>query len=120
RARLRLWRGSRILFRRPARVFHQRSDFDRADTNPWDSRGDTDRLVEILRLNEKISAELFARLREPTVRDEPFAVAAPDAGCRRRWVQRGSVEILPARVELVRELYRLGAHPLLLGLAELA
>jgi hypothetical protein len=35
-------------------------------------------------------------------------------------VQRGGIEILSARAELVRELYRLGAHPLLLGLTELS
>jgi hypothetical protein len=47
---------------------------------------------------------LLARFCKRTVSHEPFAVADPDAGRRRRRLQRGAGQILPARRELLREL----------------
>ena len=60
----------------------------------------------VLGVDQEVAAELFARLRERAVGHQPFAVAHPDAGRRRRRVQRGGGQILAARLELLRELRR--------------
>src|SRR5438034_1339335 len=106
------------LTRRQACYLHYRPDFDGADTCPWNPCGDADRLVEILGVDQEVAAELFARLRERTIGQQPFAVAHPDAGRRRRWVQRVGGQILPTRVKLLRELRRLPVTLLPLGFAQ--
>ena len=73
---------SRTLIGWQARDLHDRPGFNEAQARPWNPCGDADRLVEILAVDEKLAAELFARLRERPVSDERFAVAHPDAGCR--------------------------------------
>src|SRR5205085_11527657 len=80
--------------------------------------GDGDRLVEIPGVDQEVAAQLFARLRERAVGDEPLALADADAGRRRRGVQRGGGEKLPGRVELVRQLRRLPVTLLPLGLVQ--
>src|SRR5882724_13525323 len=65
--------------------------------------GDADRLVEVLDVDQVEAAEMFARFLERTVGHKPFAVAHPNAGCRRDRVQRSSDHILPIRLEVVRE-----------------
>ena len=65
---------------------HDWSDFDSAQPCPRNPGSDTDCLVAILGLDQKIAAELFARLCERPVGDEHFAVAHPDADRCRRWM----------------------------------
>jgi hypothetical protein len=48
-----------------------------------------------------------------------FAFEHPHAGCRRSWLQRGGVQILPARVDLVGELHGFRTQSLQLGLAQI-
>ena len=67
------------------------------------SCSDGDGLVAIRDLDEHVATELLACFGKRTVGHEPFAVAHPDAGRRRRRVQRGATPILPTRRELVRE-----------------
>src|SRR6266568_5021576 len=106
------------LTRRQACDLHYRPDFDGAGACRWNPCGDADRLVEILGVDQEVAAELLARLRERTIGHEPFAVAHPDAGRRRRWVQRVGRQILPARVKVLRELRRLPVTLLALAFAQ--
>src|ERR1039457_4045017 len=99
--------GSPALIRRQSRNLNHRPDFDGALARPWDACRYADGLVEILRIDQEVAAELFAGLRERTVGDQPFAVAHLDAGGRRHRLQRGRGQILSVRLELVRELGRL-------------
>src|SRR5690242_559878 len=69
--------------------FDHRSDFDSTETGPGDARRDRDRLVEVLRFHQEIPSQLFARLCERAVGDEPPAVANADAGRGRRGMKRG-------------------------------
>ena len=63
-----------------------------------------------------VSAELFARFRKRTVGHQPLALAHPHAGRRRCRMQRSGSQILPARVEVLRELHGLHVALLPLGL----
>src|SRR4029453_11625029 len=111
-------RQSRPLSSRQAWDFNHRPDLDGPLTrhgNPW---GDTDRLVEMLGVDEKVAAELFARLRERTIRHEPFAVAYAAGGRHLCRGQRVGGQILPARFDLVRELRGFHVTRLPLGLAQ--
>src|SRR2546428_3540044 len=105
-----------MLMRRQAADLHQRPNFDGPQACAWDPSGDVDRLVEILGVDQKVAAQLFARLRERTVGHEPFAFAHPDAGRRRNRMQWGGGEILPGRPDLMHKLRGLLATLLLLGL----
>src|SRR5580704_15005388 len=93
-------------FRRQSGEFHHWPDLDRSLAGSGNAGGDADRRVEIRRLDEKIAAELLARLGEGAVRHEPFAVADPDARCRRNGMQWPGTEILARCVEVVRQLGR--------------
>src|SRR5437016_7941731 len=110
-----LERAAPTLFRR---ALPHGPDFDGARTGQRNSCGDGDGFVEILDVDEHVAAELLAGLRERTVGHEPFAVAHPDAGRRRRRVQRRAAQILPARRQLLRELHALPIDLLPLGHAE--
>jgi hypothetical protein len=98
---------------------HHRPDFDSARGVPMKPYGDADRLVEILGIDQAVTAELLACLCERTIGHERFAVALPDGGGRRRWVQRGAAQILSTRPELSSELHARLHHLLLRVLAEL-
>src|SRR5437867_1828692 len=100
------------------RTLPHRPDLDGARAGQWNSCGDGDGFVEILDVDEHVAAELLAGLRERTVGHEALAVAHPDAGRRRRRVQRGTAQILPARRELFRDLQGLPVDLLSLGHAE--
>src|SRR5438128_7703066 len=93
-------------------------DLDGARAGQWNSCGDGDGFVEVLDVDEHVAAELLAGLRERTVGHEALAVAHPDAGRRRRRVQRETAQILPARRELFRDLQGLPVDLLSLGHAE--
>src|SRR6266849_1989475 len=58
-----------------SRDLHHWPDFDCAPATCWNPRGDVDRLVEVLGVDQEEAAELFARLGERTVGHEPFTVA---------------------------------------------
>src|SRR5436309_1008548 len=102
----------------PRRALPHGPDFDGARTGQRNSCGDRNGFVEILDVDEHVAAELLAGLRERTVGHEPLAVAHPDAGRRRRRVQRRAAQILPARRQLLRELHALPIDLLSLGHAE--
>src|SRR5262245_14464146 len=100
-------------------AFPHRPDFDGAHAGHGPSCGDGDGLVAIRDIDEHVPTELLACFGKRTVGHEPFAVAHPDAGRRRRRVQRGATPILPARRELVRELQLLPVDLLSCGQAQL-
>jgi hypothetical protein len=76
--------------------------------------------VEILDVDEHEATELLARFRKRTVGHEPFAVADPDAGRRRRRLQWGASQILPVRRELFCKMKLLLIDLLSRGQAQLA
>src|SRR5438093_995976 len=104
--------------RRQPRYFDDRPDFDGPLASHRNPCSDGDGLIEILGLNEEVTAQLFARLRERAVGHEPFAVAHPDAGRHRRGVQRVGGHILPVRMKLMRELRGLRITVLPLGFTQ--
>src|SRR5205814_2592688 len=67
----------------PSIINHDRPDLDRTCLGAGNPRGNGDGGVEILGLDQIIAAELFARLRDPTIRCQGLAVADPHGGCRR-------------------------------------
>jgi hypothetical protein len=95
---------------RPARDLHDRPDFDGAHACPWNTCGDADRVGEIVGVDPGGAAERFAGLREQPGGDERFAVTHPDAGRRRRRLQRVGGQIRPTSLELMRERHGLRVH----------
>src|ERR1043166_4582685 len=65
--------------------------------------GDGDRLVEVLRVDHEVSAQLLPGLRERTVGHLAFARPHPDALCRGRRLQRRGRDVLSGRAQLVGE-----------------
>src|SRR5262245_52546669 len=86
------------------RAFSYPSDFDSPHTRHGTSCGDGECLIKRCDVDEQVATELLARFRKRTVGHELFAVAHLDPGCRRRRVQGGTGEILPARRQLVCKL----------------
>src|SRR6266853_5037513 len=84
--------------------FPHRPDFDSPHACHCPSCGDRDRLVESCDVDKHVATKLLARFGKRTIGHEPFAVAHPDISRRRRRLQRGTSQILPAYRELVREL----------------
>ena len=82
--------------------FRNRPDFDCSDARSRNPGSDFKSLVEIMGIDQKVTADLFPCLRERSVRHEPFSVANLNAGALRRWMQRCRAEVLPARIESVR------------------
>src|SRR5262249_3756397 len=66
-----------------ARDINDRPDLDGPLTRHGNPCCDSDGLVAMLGLNEKVATELFARLCEWTIGDEPFAIAHAHSGCHR-------------------------------------
>ena len=112
--------GLRTLLSRQACDLCHGPYFDGADPRSWNPCGDADRLAEILGVDEEVAAQLFARLCERPIGHERFTVANPNAGRLRSRMQRCGAKIVPARVELLRELHRLLQHLLTLRLGALA
>src|SRR5262249_24676491 len=100
-----------------SRDLHHGTDFDRAQARARNLCRDAYRLVEVFGVDQEVAAEVLARLGERTVSHEPFAFAHPDAGRRRGRMQRGGSQIMPTRIELMRELRGLSIAMLPLGLA---
>src|SRR5262245_25028708 len=84
--------------------FHYWPDFDCAETRGRNPCGNADRLVEIPGVDQEVATELFARLHKRSVGHQRLVVPHADAGCRRRGMQGGGGQILPARAELLRKL----------------
>src|SRR5262245_43116324 len=61
-------------FRQTCDLSH-RPDLDRADSSSWNSRRDADCFVEILGVDEKVTAELFAGFRERTIGHDRLTLA---------------------------------------------
>src|SRR5262245_6524658 len=101
------------------RPFSHRSDLDGRRARQWTARGEGDRLVQILDVDEHVTAKMLTRLGERTVGQETLAVPHPDGRRRRRRVERVTAQVLPARCELVRELHLLPVELLPLGQAPL-
>src|SRR5439155_21478025 len=93
-------------------------DFDGAPACSRNASGNTNSLIQILGVDHIVAAELLARFRKWTVGHKPPAVAHLHTGRRRRGVQRSGVQIMSARVELLRELHGLPVALLALGLVQ--
>src|SRR5262249_52933814 len=89
---------------RQTRNFHDGTNFDSAESCDRNAFSDLDRFVEIVRIDQVIAAELFVGLCEWAIGDESFAVADPDAGSRRGWMQWRSIQIFPAGMNLPSQL----------------
>src|ERR1700694_1383437 len=90
--------------RRQPRNFHDGADFHGSPAPCRDPPGDADGLIEVLSVDQEVSAQLFARLRERAVGHHPFVVANADAGRRGGRMERPGSQILPAFAELDRKL----------------
>jgi len=60
----------------PSIIDPDRPDLDRSISGAGNARGDGQRFVEILGLDQIVAAELFARFRERSIRRQRLAVAA--------------------------------------------
>src|SRR5712692_8738327 len=89
------------------RNFYYRADFDGAFARAGNAAGNVDGFIEVFGVDQVITAQLLARLRERTVGHEPFAVTDLHAGSGRDRLQRTGGQKLAVRLELVRELGRL-------------
>src|SRR5687768_7757753 len=65
---------------------------------------DGDCLIEVLHVNQIKTAKHLARFGKRPISDQALAVAHANAGRGGYWVQGGGGQVLPSRVELVREL----------------
>src|SRR5260370_16970513 len=85
---------SRPLRGRLRRALHKWPDFDAARGPPWNSRGDGDRHVKIVNVDDVVAQKLLACLGERTIGHEAFAAVCPDTGSFRPWFQLNPVYIL--------------------------
>jgi hypothetical protein len=109
--------GPPISSRRHWRL-HDCADFDGARPRRRDSRGNTDRFVQILGLDEEEAAELLPRFREWTGRDDRFPVAHLDASARRSGLQLIPRHKVAGGSELIPQLAVLVIQALPIGFAE--
>src|SRR5262249_3038124 len=77
--------------------------FDRPGAGQGDASGDGNSLVDVLRVDEEVAAQLLPRFRKGPVGHERLAIADADAGRRRRELKRRGSQVLACGVELVRE-----------------
>src|SRR6185436_9538564 len=97
----------KALIGREASDFHDRANLDCADASAWNALGNTDRLVEIFRIDQKISAQLFARFSERAVGDQAFTFANPNARRCGYGMKRIRGQVLTLRVNVLCQLRRL-------------
>src|SRR5205823_14253853 len=83
--------------------FHHRPDLDGSETGCGNSFRNTDRLIEILRIDQVIPAELFTSFGEWPIRYEPFALAHTDTCGRRNRVQRRRTQIFTGRIKILSQ-----------------
>src|SRR4051794_34739545 len=67
----------------PSIIDHDRPHLDRTGLGAWDARGNAERGVEILGIDQIVAGELLSRLRERTIRGQSLAVANAHGGRRR-------------------------------------
>src|SRR5262245_42398308 len=77
--------------------FHNGTNLDCADASARDARGDSQRFIEIISIDQKISAKLFASLRKRSIRNQPLSLTHLNAGSGRSRMQRRGIHILPIR-----------------------
>src|SRR5215510_14478261 len=94
----------RSLDSRQARNLDYRPHLNGAFARRGNPAGNADRLVEIVCLDEEVAARLYTRFRERTIGHKPFAVADPNTGRHRCWMQRVGGQVLPTRMNLFSEL----------------
>src|SRR5579871_639282 len=98
-----------------ARDLQDRPDLDGSKPRPREPARDLDRLVEVWDIDQEVSSKLLARLRERAVGDEALALPHPHARRRGHGLQGRGVEILPGRLDLVRDLRGFPVALLLFG-----
>jgi RNA polymerase sigma-70 factor, ECF subfamily len=93
---------------------HDRTNFDRTPLRCRDSRGDSDGFVQIFRVNQVVTAELFPCFREGAVCHQALVVPHLDTGRGGRQMERRGRQIISARLNLARQLR--GLHVAVLSL----
>src|SRR6266542_2541814 len=93
--------GQAILWLR--RHLHDRSDLDRARPRGRNACRDRGRLIQVLRVDDVVAAELLARLREGAVGRQGFAVADPDGRRGRDRLEGVAGEVFPALLDALGE-----------------
>src|SRR6266496_5179228 len=78
---------------------HDRSDLDRARPRGRNAPRDRGRLVQVLRVDDVVAAELLARLREGAVGRQGFAVADPDGRRGRDRLEGVAGQVFPALLD---------------------
>src|SRR5262249_7187449 len=101
--------------RRQALQLKNGPDLDSPLLGTGNASCDSDRVVEVRRVDQEEAAELFARFSERAVRHLALTFTDANAGRGRYRVQWGSAEVLPLFVEFMRE--RRGLREALLALA---
>ena len=98
---------------------NQWPDLDGSNARAWNSRGDANRFVAILGMDQEIARDLLPRLDKWPVRYERFALAHSNHGRRRRRLQRRRAQIFLVSVELVRKPHGFGKDFLLFFFSDL-
>src|SRR5262245_36536034 len=83
------------------------ANFHSADPRPRMPCRNVNGLVEVLCVNQVVTAEMLARLRKRAVGDKPLAVTHAHTSGRRRWVQWSGGSVLSLGLEFVCKLDRL-------------
>src|SRR5260370_16552 len=82
---------------------HYRTHFDRTELRARNPRRNGDRLIDILRLDQVVSAELLLGLREWAVSHHRLAVAHANRGRSRNRLERRAALVLPRLGEVLGE-----------------
>src|SRR6266545_2275810 len=85
------------------RHFHDRADLDRARPRRGDTCRDRRRLVQVLRIDDVVAAELFAGLGEGAVGRQRLAVADADGRGGRNRLERVAGAVFPALLDAFGE-----------------
>src|SRR2546423_14753682 len=93
--------------RRQSLDFQQGPNFDCADLRHRNSLGDAHGLVEISRLDQVVTTELFPSFREWTIGYQSPAVSYPNTSSSRSRVQRPRRQVFTTGAEILGELCRL-------------
>src|SRR5215469_5637426 len=94
---------------------HDRADFDRSIARAGDLRGNGNRLIEVLRIDQVVAAELFLGFGKRAVGDERFAVADAHRGRSFSPLERVSSAILPGCLKILGELHVFAEDGLVFG-----
>src|SRR5262245_60409339 len=91
------------LRRRQVRDLDHRADLDGPALRHWDALRNRDGLVQILGLDQEVTAQLLVSLGERAVGDEALSLTNPDAGCGGSRMKRRRGQITPGGVNLMGE-----------------